>query len=113
MKQKGGRLSNSFLISPEFGSQLAIPQCLKIPLAIQRSILYANGIEMNANAELLAADEIHLLQMEMAANARAASLRRADRAAMAMVRRWDKVATLAALRPLRTNLQRAFAVLAE
>jgi hypothetical protein len=68
---------------------------------------------MNANQTLLAVDQFQLVQLELAANALAASLRRADRAAMAMVRRWDKAATLAALRPLRTNLQRAFAVLAE
>jgi hypothetical protein len=96
-----------------FGSQVAGFQGLKIPLVIWRRILYANGIEMNANTALLAADDFHLLQMEMAADARAASLRAADRAAMAMVRKWDKAATLAALRPLRTNLQQTFAVLAE
>lgn len=68
---------------------------------------------MNANQTLLAVDQFQLMQLELAADARAASLRRADRAAMAMVRRWDKASTLAALRPLRTHLQRAFAVLAE
>jgi hypothetical protein len=94
-------------------SQLAILQRLKIPLAIWRGILYANGIEMDANDVCLAIDDFQLLHRTLAADARAASLRRADRAAMAMVRRWDKASTLAALRPLRTHLQRAFVVLAE
>jgi hypothetical protein len=68
---------------------------------------------MNANDVCLAIDDFQLLHRELAADARADSLRRADRAAIAMVRKWDKAATLAALRPLRTHLQRAFAVLAE
>jgi hypothetical protein len=68
---------------------------------------------MNANQTLLAVDDFQLLHREPAMSARTEALRRADRAATAMVRKWDKAATLAALRPLRTNLQRAFAVLAE
>jgi hypothetical protein len=68
---------------------------------------------MNANQTLLAVDEFQLFHRELEMSARAEALRRADRAAVAMVRKWDKAATLAALRPLRTDLQRAFAVLAE
>ena len=56
---------------------------------------------MNANETLLAVDDFQLLHRTLAANARADALRRAELSARAIIRKWDKAATLAALRPLR------------